>query len=79
MSSARLALARLHGQMAALTQREEDAIRGEDFPPRELTPEDRAQIEHLRDIGEAAFDRMKRLAPRESDGPFYDFIFAIDP
>jgi len=71
----RLALARLHGQMADLTQRERDALRGSDFPPRALTAEEREQDAHLDNLGAEAVDRRRRLAPQGAELPLYDFIF----
>jgi predicted TIM-barrel fold metal-dependent hydrolase len=74
----RLALARLHGQMAALCQAEADEIaQSYAWPPREpLTPEEREEIEHLMQTADRAHDRMTDHAgPRRTSSAFYDFIF----
>jgi hypothetical protein len=72
----RLALARLHGQMAALCQAEAHAIGGDEWPPRPLTPEEREEIERLMAIGDEAHDRMTKLAgAQRTSSAFYEFIF----
>lgn len=72
----RLALARLHGQMAVLCRAEADAIaRPYDVVRQPLTPDEREEIAHLDALGNEAADRMDRLAPGRCSGGFYAFIF----
>lgn len=76
----RLALARLHGQIAALAAVEVDAVeRPYELHRPPLTDEDRSEVAHLRSVGEAAAARMDRLAPQARELPFYDFIFGYAP